>query len=515
MSFIKKKPIDLDLLLGEMKELGKKNPPNISSIVEVLMTISNVVNDPTAEQQGLAKKVYDKAIKRVPLDIRDLVMEELLIEKPVDLDKTVLDQISTEIKPLLEIRPLIIALFQFLSESKHQEHAHCFHCDNKEKPAVGYPAIIKWINQLQKGERSLDEMKEHLFQRVRNCKNRNSCPECRALHVMFLMLRDPSNDQILYNVCRSVHDKSEFAGKVLVNFLRLPIVLGPDSVLASVIESCPSGPMSVYVPSLIEYLPSMSHVETPDEERARIEYDERTNVLNFSFFMDHERTLYIRFMLYSGFLKEKGIEEKVKTTVRECMHPQTIEARRLQLISLLRLYVGIMRNPKVSTTDTDEMTPWASRTVIPERADEIKKTFKRYLDEIPKELQVELDILPDSSHVKQEQCVCSVCLDDVADSVLNCGHKLCAGCARTILSSTRACPNCRESITNVVCKEKICLGGVCGHCDSSKQSPATHCHIACGHRICCDDCAKQQGNSEKKCPSCSISSLVIKVFDSI
>lgn len=464
MSFIKKKPIDLDLLLGEMKELGKEKPLNISSFVGILRTISNVVNDPTAEQQGHAKKIYKKAISRVPRDVCDLVKKELLIKQPVDLEKTVLDQILAEIQSLSRIKPLITALFRYLSEPKHQEHAHCFHCDNKEKPAVGYPAIIKWLNQPRTRDKVWDDNMENLLQRIRNCNNRNSCAECRSLYVMFFMLRDPSNDQILYNVCRSVHDKSEFAGKVLVSFLRLPTVIGPDSVLASVIESCPSGPMSVYVPSLTESLTSMSHVETPDEERARIEYDEQTDARNFSFFMDHELTLYSSFMIYSGFIRERGIEEKVKTTVRECMHPQTIKARRLQLISLLRHYVCIMRNPKMATTDTDDMTPWASRTVMLERADEIKKTLKQYLDEIPKELQVELDRFP----VKQEQCVCSVCLDDVADSVLNCGHKLCADCARKILSSTHSCPNCRASITNVVCKEKICLGGVCGHCDSSK-----------------------------------------------
>jgi len=516
MSFIKKKTIDLDSLLGEMKELCKQPILDNSSIVEVLRTISNVANDPTTEkkQQDLAKKVYAKAINRVPLDIRDVVMKELSMEKPVDLDKTVLDQILTELLSVSGIRPLIVALFQFLSESKHQGHAHCFHCDNKEKPAVGYTAIIKWINQLQKGEKRWDDEMEHLFQRVRNCKNRNSCPECIALHVMFLMLRDPSNDKILYNVCRSVHDKSKFAGQVLVSFLRLPTVLGPDSVLASVIESSPSGPMRVYIPSLIESLTSMSCVETPDEERARIEYNEQTDAQNFFFFMKHEQKLYRYFMVFSGFLKEKGIEEKVRKTVEESTNPRTIEARRLQLISLLRLYVLILRNPKVATTDTDEMTPWASINVMQEISVHIKRTFKKYLEAIPLELQVEIDSLSDSSHVKQEQCICSVCLDDVADSVLNCGHKLCAGCAGTILSSTPVCPNCSASITNVVCKEKISLGGICGHCDFSKQSPATHCHIACGHRICCDDCAKQQGNSEKKCPSCSESSKVIKVFDS-
>ncbi len=517
MSSIEKKPpIDLDIILGKMKELGRETSPNISSIVELLRTISNVANDPTAEtkQRELAKKVYGKAIKRVPDNILDEVTKELLKKQPVDLDKTVLDQILAEIKSLSGIRPFIIAFFEYLSEPKHREHAHCFHCDNKEKPAVGYPAIIKLINQLQKGEKSWDDQTEDLFQRVRNCKNRNFCPECRALHVMFLMLRDSSNVQILYNVCRSVHDKSELAGKVLVSFLRLPTVIGPDSVLASVIESCPSGPMSVYVPSLTESLTSMSHVETHDEERARIKYDEKTDAQNFSFFMTHERALYSRFMVFSGFLKEKGIENKVRRTVEESLNPRTSEARRLQLISLLRLYVLILRNPTVATTDSDEMSPWASINVMPEISVCIKETFKKYLEAIPQDLQAEIDRLPDSSHVKREPCICSVCLDDIADSVLNCGHKLCADCARKIFSSTHSCPNCRASITNVVCKEKISLGGICGHCDFSKQSPATHCHIACGHRICCDDCAKQQGNSEKKCPSCRESSKVIKVFDS-
>jgi hypothetical protein len=516
MSSVEKKLIEFDYLLGEMKEYCKKTPPDISLIVGVLRTISNVINDPMAgkKQQDLAKKAYTKAINRVPTCICDAVMKELLIEQPVDLDQNIIEQIFIESKQLLKIKPLVIALFQFLSGSKHQEHSHCFRCDNKERPAVGYPAIMRLVHELQSGKKAWDKDLEQLFQRVRNCKNRNSCSGCRALHVMFLMLRDPSNDQILYNVCRSVYDKSDFAGQVLVSFLRLPTVLGPDSVLASVIESSPSGPMSVYVPSLIESLTSMSHVETPDEERARIKYDEQTNALNFSFFMKHEQTLYSSFMLHSSFLKEKGIEEKVKTTVEECMNPRTIEARRLQLISLLRLYVEILRNPRVAIIDTDEMVPLASRTVMSERSVEITQKFQKYLDKIPQELLVEIDSFPDSSHVKQEQCVCSVCLDGVADSVLNCGHKLCAGCARTILSSTHACPNCRASITEVVCTELIGLGGICGHCDFSKQSPATHCHIACGHRICCDDCAKQQGNSEKKCPSCSVASRVIKVFDS-
>ena len=63
MSFIKnERPIDFDTLLGEMKELGEENPPNISSIVEVLRTISNVANDPRAEkkQQDRAIKVYER-----------------------------------------------------------------------------------------------------------------------------------------------------------------------------------------------------------------------------------------------------------------------------------------------------------------------------------------------------------------------------------------------------------------------------------------------------------------------
>lgn len=509
------KSLSINNALGRIKELRKSKNLTILDYISVLRVICNIRDDPTQTHnlRTLAEKSYNKAIKQVPANIKHDVESNLSATPNITLDETVLAQILTENQKIIVIRPLITALFRYLSGSKHQEHSHCFTCDNKEKPAVGYPAIMRFVHELQSGKKVWDKDLEQLFQRIRNCKNRNSCSECRALHIMFLMLRDPSNDRILYNVCRSAHDKSEFAGQVLVSFLRLSTVLGPESVLASVIESSPSGPMSVYISPLIESFKHMNAFETPDEERERIEYDKQMDALDFSFFLKHESDMYSKLMVYSGFLKEKGIEEKVRKTVEESMNPRTIEDRRLQLISLLGLYVKILRNPKVATTDMHENSPWASTSVMPEISVYIKQTFEKYLEAIPRELQEKIAILPDSPSSKKEPCVCLVCFDNIADSVLTCGHKLCGGCAGRILSSTCMCPTCRALITKVVCKEEICLGGLCRHCDSSKQSPATHCHIGCGHRICCNDCAIQQGDSEKKCPYCRKSSRLIKIFD--
>jgi len=468
--------LKLDEYLGEMKRLCKETPLNSSSIAGVLENINDVMNDQTAGQslQQKAKRAYKKAVARVPGDIFDEVKSKLLIRQPVELDQTKLDRLSAEISMVRQFRELIVALYVLLTGSSVCVKSHCFSCDNKEKPAVGYPAIMRLIHDLQSGKKELDKDVEHLFNRIRNCKNRNSCAECSSLHVMFLMWRDPSNTRILYTVCRSAHDKSEFAGQALVSFLRLPTVIGPESVLASVIESCPSGPMSVYIPSVIRALTEMSAVETPEEKEARLKYDEEMDARDFHFFINHQIILYRFFMIHSGFLKEKGIEENVIKTVEECTDQRTSEARFSQLISLLGIYVRILKNPTVATTDADGIAPWASTNVIEDISAEIKIKFERYLGHIPEKIMLQLDSSPDSPSSKQEQFVCSVCFDNIADSVLTCGHKLCGGCAGRILSSTCMCPTCRASITKVVCKEEICLGGLCGHCDSSKQSPATH-----------------------------------------
>jgi hypothetical protein len=502
--------------LGKMKILCKETPLISSSIAEVLWGICNIRDDSSHTQKlrDSAEKAYKKAIKRVPSEIKADVEKQLSVRPTVSLDEAVLELIRTEISVVRQLRQLIVALYVLLTGSSVCVKSHCFSCDNNEKPAVGYPAIMRLIHDLQSGKKEWDKDVEHLFNRIRNCKNRNSCAKCSSLYVMFLMWRDPSNTRILYTVCRSAHDKSEFAGQALVSFLRLPTVVGPESVLASVIESCPSGPMSVYIPSLIESLTALSAVETLEEKKTRLKYDEEMDARDFHFFIKHQIILYRFFMIHSGLLKEKGIEENVIKTVEECTDQRTSEARFSQLISLLRIYVGILKNPTVAKTDADGIAPWASTTVMKDISAEIQITFKKYLQHIPENIMVLLDISPDSPSSMQEQCVCSVCFDNIADSVLTCGHKLCGGCAGRILSSTCMCPTCRAPITKVVCKEKICLGGLCGHCDSSKQSPATHCHIGCGHRICCNDCAIQQGDTEKKCPSCMKSSRLIKIFDS-
>ena len=511
----KDKKLELDTCLGVMRTLCIENPPNISSIVDVLLGICNIRDDSSNTQKlrDNAEKTYKKAIKRVPLTIKSEIEIQLSVRPPVNLDETVVARIHTEISMVSQFRELIVALYVLLTGSSVCVKSRCFSCDNKEKPAVGYPAIMRLIHELQSGKKEWDKDMEHLFNRIRNCKNRNSCAECSSLHVMFLMRRDPSNTRILYNVCRSAHDKSEFAGQALVSFLRLPTVIGPKSVLASVIESCPSGPMSVYIPSLIESLTALSAVETQEEKETRLKYDEKMDALDFDFFIKHQMSVYRFFMIHSGILKEKGIQENVIKTVKEYTDPRTSEARLSQLISLLRIYVRILKKPAVATTDADEMAPWASRNVMKDISAEIQIKFKKYLQHIPEEIMVLLDSSPDSPSSMQEQGVCSVCFDDIADSVLTCGHKLCGGCAGRILSSTCMCPTCRAPITKVVCKEEIYLEGLCGHCDPSKQSPATHCHIGCGHRICCNDCAIQQGDSEKKCPYCRKSSRLIKIFD--
>ncbi len=461
----KEQQCELEKYLGKIKLFCRENPPNISSIIEVLWGISNIRDDSSQKLRDSAEKAYKKAINRVPPEIKSNIEFQLSVRPHVSLDETVLAQIRTEISMVHQFRELIVALYVLLTGSSVCVKSHCFSCDNKEKPAVGYPAIMRLIHDLQSGKKEWDKDVEHLFNRIRNCKNRNSCAECSSLHVMFLMRRDPSNTRILYPVCRSAHDKSEFAGQALVSFLRLPTVIGPDSVLASVIESCPSGPMSVYIPSVIRALTEMSAVETPEEKESRLKYDEEMDALNFHFYIKHQIILYRFFMIYSGFLKEKGIEENLIKTVEECTDPRTSEARFSQLISLLRIYVGILKNPTVATTDADGIAPWASTNVMKDISAEIKIKFKRYLGHIPEKIMLLLDSSPDSPSSKQEQCVCSVCFDNIADSVFICGHKLCGGCAGRILSSTCMCPTCRAPITKVVCKEEICLGGLCGHCD--------------------------------------------------
>lgn len=483
--------------LGKIKDICKSVPHIIPDIVSVLRVICDIRDNSSLPDnlKEIARKAYDKAIKRVPFKIKADVESQLKIKPPVCLDELRESQILTEAQKLSAIRPLFVALYGLLCGSKDCEDSHQFSCDNKEKPAVGYPAIIKWLNQLRTGEKVWDADMENLLQRIRNCNNRNSCAECRSLYVIFLMLRDPLNHRILYDVCRSVHDGSLFSREALISFLRLPTVLGPDSVLASVIED----ESSIYLPSVIRALTEMSAVETPEEEEARHAYDKEMDDRFFNFFLIHSKNKHSKIMVYSDSIKDGNLGQKVETTVKELRNPRTREARRLQLISLLRIYVNVLKSP--STTDPDDLCY-------------IKQRFMLYLDSIPKELRTLVDSLQDSSSVKQEPSVCSICCNDFSDNVLTCGHKLCGDCTGKILSGPRKqCPFCQKPDIRVVCKE-ICLTGICGHCDLSKKTLATHCYIECGHRVCCNDCAIQKGNSKKKCPSCGTSSSVLKIFDS-
>ena len=487
----------IETAIEKAKKACKSENPPIHDIVSALRVISDIHDDSsnTLKLREIARKAYNKAINRVPSEIKADVELQLSVRPPVCLDETVLAQIRTEISMVHQFRELIVALYVLLTGLSVCVKSHCFSCDNKQKPAVGYPAIIKWLNQLRTGEKVWDADMEKLLQRIRNCNNRNFCAECRSLYVMFLMLRDPLNHWILYHVCRSVHDGSLFSREALISFLRLPTVLGPDSVLASVIGD----ESSIYLPYVIRALTEMSAVETPEEEEARHAYDKKMDDRFFNFFLIHEQKTHQMIMVYSDSIKDGNLGQKVETTVKELRNPRIREARHLQLISLLRIYVNVLKSP--STIDPDNLCY-------------IKQRFKWYLDSIPKELLTRVDSLQDSSSVKQEPSVCSICCNDFSDNVLNCGHKLCGDCTGKILSGPRKqCPFCQKPDISVVCKE-ICLTGLCGHCDSSKQSPATHCHIGCGHRICCNDCAIQQGDTEKKCPSCMKSSILIKVFDS-
>lgn len=383
----------IDKEIENAKNACKSVPPIIPDIVSALKVICDIRDNSSLADKlrKIAKNAYEKAIKRVPSEINADVVSQLEIKPPVCLDKLRESQILTEAQELSATRPLFVALYGLLCGSKDCEDSHQFSCDNKEKPAVGYPAIIKWRNQLRTGEKVWDADMENLLQRIRNCNNRNSCAECRSLYVMFLMLRDPLNHRILYDVCRSVHDRSLFSREALISFLRLPTVLGPDSVLASVIED----ESSIYLPSVIRALTEMRAVETPEEEEARHKYDEEMDYQNFSFFLIHEKKTHQRIMVYSGLVKDGNIGQKVRMTVEEHQNPLTKEARRLQLISLLRIYVNVLKSPTLDTTDPDDGTPCGSHETMDDVATDIKQRFKWYLNSIPEELLTLVDSLRD------------------------------------------------------------------------------------------------------------------------
>ncbi len=153
-------------------------------------------------------------------------------------------------------------------------------CDVFNRYKDSFKELEDRIQQMLRGE-ILANQKTH--RDVQHCRNKNGCPNCRALCALLTIFRFGSNPEIEKQVCRCVWHGSMFAEQVMCKFIVL--TLGPTCALAQVVNN----PKSHHREMLVQILTDLNVQETPEQKDLREKEDVIDKKMELTEFKRHVR----------------------------------------------------------------------------------------------------------------------------------------------------------------------------------------------------------------------------------
>lgn len=179
-------------------------------------------------------------------------------------------------------------------------------CDNQKRCW-----IQDTINQMRSGEIPTTQNQE-THRAFQHCRDRQSCPNCRALCAMMTIFRFGSNPDIEKQICRCVWHGSQFAVQAMRRLLIL--ILGPTCALAQVVNN----PESPHRAILVQILTEMNVKETTTEKASREKQDHDDIAQELLDYQQHdyvERVMKDEFRRHDEFIYGLGYDPNITGSI--------------------------------------------------------------------------------------------------------------------------------------------------------------------------------------------------------